>query len=265
MIYLRAIRDVYEQMQSLKSDLSEEMLSLPEGRICFNTAGNGKRYYYERLAKKGNRKKERRISVSNDPERLGGLVRKDYIEKALPRIEEDLNRIGKLIEGYHAVDELSLMSAFIRDNPDLEKYVYRPGNSFDDWSSNYEKADGLYEDNLKATSAEGTKMRSMGEIAIASRLNHFNIPYRYEAVIGIPEMPYVPDFTIRRPGDGQIFYWEHLGMVSDEEYMKRNSVKFDRYAEYGIVPWRNLIVTYGTEDGGIDIKIVDAMIHGWLL
>ena len=108
-------------------------------------------------------------------------------------------------------------------------------------------------------------MRSMGEIAIAARLDHFGIQYKYEAELQVPELRYVPDFTIRRAHDGRIIYWEHLGKISDKEYMQHNRRKFDDYEEYGIVPWRNLIVTYGTEDGGINMKIVDAMIQGWLL
>ncbi|MDY4404350.1 hypothetical protein [Blautia sp.] len=35
--------------------------------------------------------------------------------------------------------------------------------------------------------------------------------------------------------------------------------------EHGIVPWKNLIMTYDNADGGLDIRMVDAMITAWLL
>jgi hypothetical protein len=37
------------------------------------------------------------------------------------------------------------------------------------------------------------------------------------------------------------------------------------YEEYGIVPWSNLILTYDDASGGIDVKLVDGLIRGWLL
>ena len=47
--------------------------------------------------------------------------------------------------------------------------------------------------------------------------------------------------------------------------MSGNELKFVEYENSGIVPWENLIVTYDTEDGGIDARIIEGMIIGWLL
>ena len=75
----------------------------------------------------------------------------------------------------------------------------------------------------------------------------------------------MPDFTIKRPRDGKIIYWEHLGMTADAAYLESNIKKMRQYAEVGITPWDNLIITYDQSDGGIDVKIIDALIRGWLL
>jgi hypothetical protein len=34
---------------------------------------------------------------------------------------------------------------------------------------------------------------------------------------------------------------------------------------YGIVPWDNLIVSFSQADNGINEKLIDALIQGWLL
>ena len=99
----------------------------------------------------------------------------------------------------------------------------------------------------------------------AEKLRQYGIPFRYEATTGIPDLPYVPDFMIKRPRDGKIFYWEHFGDVNDEKYMKRNGRKLERYEEYGIVPWDNLIITYDFQDGGVNVPLIDGMIHAWLI
>ena len=124
----------------------------------------------------------------------------------------------------------------------------------------------MFEEHLTSTSHSGRLMRSKGELFIASRLDYYRIPARYEEPLWIPELSqYSPDFTIRRPRDHKIFYWEHFGMVDDPEYLRRSRYKLSRYEEYGIVPWDNLIITYNGYDGSINGKLIDAMIQGWLL
>ena len=143
---------------------------------------------------------------------------------------------------------------------------YDYGNMSDEeWMANYRKPVNFYEDGLKSTFSSGSKMRSRGEIIIASRLEFFGIPYRYEAKIPHPDVNRVPDFTIKRPRDGKIFYWEHLGKTTDMKYLEENIRKLREYVDIGITPWDNLIITYDQDDGGIDVKRIDAIIKGWLL
>ena len=68
-----------------------------------------------------------------------------------------------------------------------------------------------------------------------------------------------------READNKIFYWEHLGLVADSGYIDNNLLKLREYEQIGITPWNNLIITYDQGDGGIDVKIIDAMIQGYLL
>ena len=266
MYYLQELERIKDGLIQKRNDCYEELQQLPEGFLYSYISADGKRYYFERLPKEGNRKKARRTGVSKNPEKLSALIRKEYITSAIDILGSNIHAVCSAIERYEPCDEGQVMGPFIADHPDKAHMVYRSAYAGDGkWSSDYHSSENLYESNLKATSSEGIKMRSMAEIAIASRLDHYHIPYRYEAPLNIPDLSYVPDFTIKRPHDGQIIYWEHLGMVTDKKYMQHNTVKLYAYEEYGIVPWRNLILTYGTEDGGINMKIVDAMITGWLL
>ena len=106
---------------------------------------------------------------------------------------------------------------------------------------------------------------SGGEMYISARLDHFGIPYRYEDETGIPDLSYAPDFTIMRPRDHKIIYWEHFGKVTDDSYVMDNISKVRDYIRYGIKPWDNLIMTFSNEKGGYDGKLIDAMIECWLL
>ena len=70
------------------------------------------------------------------------------------------------------------------------------------------------------------------------------IPYRYEEVIQLVEVTISPDFTIKHPVTGQIYYWEHFGKMDDPIYAKNVCDKIQLYISHGIIPSVQLITTY---------------------
>lgn len=264
MIIYNEISNMLDLLTDLQRDLEDESKGFPEGRLyCYNSRGTIN--YCERIPKGGNRKKERRIGVGKDDQRLHMLVRKEYVRKALPLVEKNIENCRRFLKNYNCVDENSVMQSFVQKHPELKALIYNDGVDLAEWEQEYSQNKGFYAEDLKSVSADGIEMRSLGEIIIGARLKHYGIPYRYEAEIGHPDISFIPDFTIVRPRDGKYIYWEHLGMVNDREYMKRNKRKFDVYEEYGIVPWDNLIISYSQSNGGINEKLIDSLIQGWLL
>ena len=85
--------------------------------------------------------------------------------------------------------------------------------------------------------------------------NH--IPFRYEQVIHIGTTALTLDFTAMRIRDAKIFYAEHCGMPHNKEYMAHHKRKMELYESVGIVPWDNLIVTYGDINGNIDVRAIE--------
>ena len=246
------------------SDLNSELKGLPEGSLYAYEKG-GKYYYCQRLAKEGNRKKERRIAITKDSNKVLSLVRKKYVESAIENIKQDVEGLERMIENYQPVSEESVMLSFCDRHPELRAGLYYGGNDPGRWVADFVPPEAFYVEDLKSVSAQGEKMRSGGEMYIASRLDHFGIPYRYEDDTGIPDLDYVPDFKILRPRDRKIIYWEHFGMVTDYKYVYDNIGKVRDYIDYGIKPWDNLIMTFNNEKGGFDGKLIDAMIECWLL
>lgn len=107
-------------------------------------------------------------------------------------------------------------------------------------------------------------MRSKSELLIAEKLYEFDVPFRYEEIIHINGQRFSPDFRIMLPDKG-VKYWEHCGMMENMQYRIRNSRKMTEYEKAGIVPWKNLIITYDTMDGGINLAAVEAEIRNKLL
>ena len=263
MIYRDEFERIRKSMVDRRHSLMDELSYLPEGELYIRK-DNGLHNYYQRFRRTGNRKKERRKGVKKDPELLNALVRKKYVTEALSILEKDLAATEQLLKVYILSDENSVMEGFVNKFPELAEGIYHGISDPQVWADEWRGISDFHDESLISTAADGTLRRSKGELLIGARLDQYKIPYRYEA-LAHPDLPYRPDFMISRPKDGKIFFWEHLGLVNDPEYMANCRKKFSAYETAGIVPWDNLIITYDQADGGINEKLIDAMIHGWLL
>ncbi|MGN1301456.1 MAG: RecQ family ATP-dependent DNA helicase [Clostridia bacterium] len=82
------------------------------------------------------------------------------------------------------------------------------------------------------TTSKGDLVRSKSEVIIANLLYEHNIRYEYEEKLFYNNKNHIePDFTIYL-NNGEKLYWEHLGMIGQEEYDKRWLEKLDIYEKY---------------------------------
>ena len=127
-------------------------------------------------------------------------------------------------------------------------------------SAPYERNQQFPEQLIHKTSS-GIMVRSKSE-AIIDMLLHINkIPFRYECKLQLGETILYPDFTLRHPSTGQIFYWEHFGMMDNSSYCRNASAKLQLYFSHGIIPTINLITTYETRDNPLDLEIIEEIIR----
>lgn len=65
--------------------------------------------------------------------------------------------------------------------------------------------------------SKGDYVRSKSEVIIANLLYNSELDYEYEKELKYDFGIIRPDFTVKTP-NGNIYYWEHLGMLGKEEY-----------------------------------------------
>lgn len=102
-------------------------------------------------------------------------------------------------------------------------------------------------------------MRSKSEVIIANQLKENDINYTYEETLTIGNINLHPDFTLIT--NNKTYYWEHLGMLSNEKYRADWERKKQTYASAGITEENSLIIT--TENDIVENRImrkVDAQI-----
>ncbi|WP_456314822.1 ATP-dependent DNA helicase [Pseudomonas shirazensis] len=135
------------------------------------------------------------------------------------------------------------------------------------------EVDGQYlEKNLIHQASDGKMLRSKSELLIYQRLIDNNLNPLYEKKLTIKEVEKLPDFTIENEESGEVYYWEHCGMLFDDEYKQRWEEKYQWYQENGILEGGGsngtLIVTEdksceiedGSIRGAISVKEIDDII-----
>ncbi len=134
------------------------------------------------------------------------------------------------------------------------------GSELDNWArAQFEQSTYKIEQRTQRTS-QGLLVRSKSEALIAEKLYEFGVPFRYEQVLHIGCRDYFPDFAVRNTRSGKLFYWEHLGLVNNKDYMESCRRKLATYENAGIAPWDNLITTYDDENGNLDLQFVESII-----
>ncbi|MFN8238583.1 MAG: AAA family ATPase [Chitinophagales bacterium] len=135
------------------------------------------------------------------------------------------------------------------------------------------EVEGQYlEKNLIHQASDGKMLRSKSELLIYQRLIDNNLNPLYEKKLTIKEVEKLPDFTIENEESGEVYYWEHCGMLFDDEYKQRWEEKYQWYKENNILESGGingtLIVTedkaFEMEDGSIrgaiSVKEIDEII-----
>ena len=113
--------------------------------------------------------------------------------------------------------------------------------------------------------ASDLKVRSKSEAMIAMLLHLNAIPYRYECALSLGGVTLFPDFTIRHPGTGALYYWEHFGLMDDPTYAKNAGSKLSLYAANGIIPSVHLITTYETKAYPLSAGMIEHLISYYFL
>ena len=188
------------------------------------------------------------------------LAQKDYDNKLIKLLEQQLKLIEKLI----LATENKITGLYTKSSPTRQKLI-TPVTLTDQqyiqhWQNITWQPLPFAADSPEFFTSRGEQVRSKSEVIIANMLYENHIPYTYEKELDVGGYKKIPDFTIEDEESGDVWYWEHCGMMNDENYSKRWNAKEKLYAANGIVEGKNLIVTkeYGM---GFDSSEVKAIIE----
>lgn len=235
----------------------------PEGSLHVSKKKNAYQFYLRNnskpLIEKYITNKDRSLAVS--------LAQKDYDTRLLKTLREQL----KVIEGFLKSYDGSAPQQIFEKLSEARKQLVTPEFLSDEefinrWQNTPYDRLGFGKDDPEYYTAKGERVRSKSEILIADALLRHNIPYRYEYPLyshGV--LIAAPDFNCLNVRLRKDYYWEHLGMMGNEDYSDRNVSKIAKYTLADDFDETSLILTMETDRKPLNTKVIEEKIRRYLL
>ncbi len=259
MLYERMLNESQRLEKEINS-LEAEIHKLPEGKlICSRN-----RKYYKWYQSDGTNqiyipKKERHLAEQ--------LAIKKYLSVQLKNLLQEKMAVDSYLK-HHDINASQEEDELIHTPgyQELIEPLFSPiSKELLEWmNAPYEKQE-KYPEQLIHKTYSGISVRSKSESLIAMFLYKNKIPFRYECALRLGEVVFFPDFTIRHPKTGEVFYWEHFGLMDNLNYIRNVNSKLQLYTSNGIIPTIQLITTYETKENPLNSEMVEKIIEYYFL
>lgn len=253
---LQTKKKIEEQVRMLEKQIKE----FPPGKLVGAKNGN----YYQWYQSDGHK-------TEYIPKKNKELIEKLAIKKYLTCQLEDLSNEKKAIESFlkYYKEEIPKTEILLQEDTEyrnlIAPYFKLKSDELQEWAHASFEQNPNHKEDLIHKSVSGNLVRSKSEAIIDTLLYTNHIPFRYECVLIFDKLKYYPDFTIKHPKTGKIYYWEHLGLMEKEGYVKKSFSKLQTYALNGIIPTINLIITCETKDSPLSADVVTRIIEEYFL
>ena len=245
MSFINKIKNELEAQVAARELCYGALEKMPQGRLVTKCRSNSNPEHYLRLS----------ASVplqylgSNDKNLIKQLQQKREFENQLKALNNNIPLLERVISKYISIDSVF---SDIHSGPQVHA------------SQNHYKQEEL----IYLTSA-GIYVRSKGEAIIIDVLWQRRIPFYYEKTLILfdengQKVVVYPDITILL-SQRELLLWEHNGMLSNEEYRRRNNRKMELYFLNGFYQPKNLIVTADGPNGEFSIPDIYRIVDGLIL
>lgn len=194
------------------------------------------------------------------------LAEKKYLTAALDDLLIEQQAIDSFLKYYH---NYTPNTQKLLGSPTYRKMIpssFKPlSDELAQWSVEAYEKNPAHPDQLRHPCFSGHIVRSKSEALIDQALFSHQIPFRYECALKFDELTFYPDFTIRHPDTGQIFYREHFGMMDSSSYSQNAFQKLQIYSAHGYIPTINLIISFETRNHPLTTEKIETLIQQYFL
>lgn len=263
---IRAIEKEIQQLKKRLQVIEKFQASAPKGSLKLRKRGK-KVYFYQQLPN-GNSSQWRQEYIKKENFALAKcLAQKQYYVLLKPVIKKHLRELETFLEKYHPSEETLVYEDLSNERKSLVvPFKYPKEEIIQNWLEERYEQGSFYVENLRYETEQGERVRSKSEVIIANILyqHRKDILYKYERPLEIEvegrSKTIYPDFTILNVHTGKIVYWEHAGGMDDTYYVNEFVKKMNGYVMNHLLPGRDVLVTYETQENPLDIAVVKKLV-----
>ena len=245
---IKSFREEEKRLASIIHDLEGKLAKAPEGSVKVKKHGKGMQFYHRTSPDSTNGVY---IPVANR-ELAVSLIEKRYHKRLLAAARKQLDAIHRFLKNY---DVNALKDVYAGEAAERQKILLSgmltkellPDQEYAKiWQAESYQGKAFHENAAVHYTQKHEQVRSKSEVLIANILFQKKIPYHYEHPLQLGSTTIHPDFTVLRVSDRTSLYWEHLGMMDDNEYRNHALQRIRLYEKHGILPGDRLILTMET-------------------
>ncbi len=250
----------YERLEKEIETIEKELEKCPDGFLICAKNGNYTKWYVSKNKKAKYIPKSKRSYAQK-------LAKKKYYTEKLDTLTKEQQAIAQYLQLHSNISEAESSSILLQPGYiELLTPFFKPtSEKVIEWAQEAYDKNPKHSEQLTIKTNSGNMVRSKSEAFIDMLLYANKIPFRYECALTLGNTTYYPDYTIMHPKSGNIFYWEHFGMMDDSIYAGKTFSKLHTYAKHGIIPSINLITTYETQKHPLDLDTVQTLIERYFL
>lgn len=261
-------KELEEQLMELEALITlnnknlAKLKNLPEYGVKASTVRGCHQYY---LIDKSTGKRE--YAGKEKLRLVKRLVQREYTVAMDKKLLDLRHRLIRFNSNYD-INEIEILY----DNlPEARKDMIVPIIESDDayiqrWLEEHTGNQNPFPSDGKYYTSQGVYVRSKSEKIIADLLDKYNVPYRYEPELILDNRHTVyPDFVILNVRARKTIYWEHLGMLGDVDYARKNFEKIAIYEQNGYNVGDNILISMESEEKPFDAKNVENKIKKYCM
>ncbi len=228
--------------------------------VCTTMRKNGYQYYIKEEGK-------RKYVKSKDLDTVRDTVQKSYDESVHHVLLNQRYQIERFLKLYDITAIVRTFEKMSEARKQLvEPLVPTDEQYIEEWYDRHHGGQNTFPMQNTYMTARGEKVRSKSEKIIADLFDKYKIPYRYEPMLELESGQSVcPDFVVLNVRRRKTLYWEHFGLVSDDEYAKRTLKKMNIYEESGFIIGRDILFSMESEEAPLNTKMLERKIKDYLL
>ena len=260
------LKNKEKQLIMLQEQIKSSLQKAPEGKLRI-THKKGKSLYYHKSIVNNKASYYGRYIRKEDVLLAQQLAQKEYEEILLKNIQNELKNVQNYL---NKINEKGLTEAYELLSEDRKRLVIPKVLSVkqkeQQWLQETYTGKGFAINDPEIYTEKNERVRSKSEKILADKFSLEGISYKYECPLKLDGYGTIyPDFTVFNKRTGEIFFWEHLGMMDNPAYAEKAIQKIDTYEKNNIFPGRQLILSYETKNLPLNMKVVEKLIKEFLL